>query len=790
MSADPGGAELSARAKRGLRAVHVPVPRRADLVVPIEIKFQAPGLRKDWVERPELVQRLIAAAAAKLVLVNAPAGFGKTTLVAQWRASRMESRPVAWLSLDDGENDPSRLWRHIIRALQKACPGLAGEENPRELAVHDPDITGTVLPVLLNELARLTAPVVLVLDDYQAITEPSCHEQMMFFLLHLPSCVQVVLITRTSPPLPFGRLRAAGEMVELRARELRFTPARAALLVQMISAAELSISDIAMLVARTEGWPAGLYLAALSLRGHPDPGAFVRQFSGDNRFITDFLAEEVLSYESAEIRQFLAWTSIFSRFSAPLCDAVLGSVNAAEIIDTLDRENLFTVPLDEIRQWFRYDSLFAQMLRSYLTRTEPDLVTALHERASGWYRRAGLVDESVSHAVAAGDHAGAVELIAGHWHAYVDSGRAATVRAWLRLLGDDAIGADPLAAHCAAWIAALTGDRDSVRRWLPVIEASSRAEPLPDGMRSLKSSVALLRGVFGFEGYRVMREGAVTAVELESDPASPWYALARAALGFSLYLSGEPEAAEELLEEAVSSEAAIPLVRMFGLSVLSLTAVELGKLARAQELADAARHLGTRSGGTETPPSSLAYLAAGAVYAARGQLREARSELENAVEFRGRAPNASPWTTVEAQAMLTQVLLDLGDRSGAAALIDQTRLLLASLPDPTAALLARLERLEQQAAGRPRGVSLADPLTEREVAVLHLLQGTLSLREIGQELHLSANTIKTHTQAIYRKLGVSTRNDAVERGRQVGGLLSGGDQISWRSLARRTASFR
>jgi LuxR family maltose regulon positive regulatory protein len=757
--------------------------------VPIETKFHAPGLRRDWVERSYLVQRLIAASAAKLILVDAPAGFGKTTLVAQWRASRMESRPFAWLSLDDGENDPSRFWRHIMHALQKACPGLAGEENHRELAVHDPDITGTVLPVLLNELARLAAPVVLVLDDYQAITEPGCHEQMMFFLLHLPSCVQVVLITRTSPSLPLGRLRAAGEMVELRTRELRFTPAQAALLVQMISAAELSISDIAMLVARTEGWPAGLYLAALSLRGHPAPGAFVRQFSGGNRFITDFLAEEVLSYEPAEIRQFLARTSILSRFSAPLCDAVLGSVNAAEIIDTLDRENLFTVPLDEIRQWFRYHGLFAQMLRGYLTRTEPDLVTTLHERASDWYRRAGLVDESVSHAVAAGDHAGAVELIAGHWHAYVDSGRAGTVRAWLRLLGDDAIRVDPLAAHCAAWIAALTGDRESVRRWLPVIEAASRAGSLPDGMRSLKSSVALLRGVFGFEGYRVMREGAATAAELESDPASPWYALARAALGFSLYLSGEPEAAEESLEEAVSSEAAIPLVRMFGLSVLSLTAVELGKLARAQELADAARRLGTRGGENETSPSSLAYMAAGAVYAARGQLQEARSELKHAVEFRGRVPNSSPWT-IEALATLTQVLLDMGDRSGAAELIDQLRLLLASLPDPTEALQVRLERLEQQAAGRPKVVSLADPLTEREVAVLHLLQGTLSLREIGQELHLSANTIKTHTQAIYRKLSVSTRHDAVERGRQVGGLLPGGDQISLRCLARRTASFR
>ena len=443
--------------------------------MPIETKFHAPGLRRGWVERAYLIQRLVAAAAAKLILVDAPAGFGKTTLVAQWQASGTESRPFAWLSLDDGENDPSRLWWHIMHALRKACPGLAGEDNSRELLAQDPDITGTVLPVLVNELAALNAPVVLVLDDYQAITEPSCHEQIAFFLLHLPPSAQVVLITRTSPPLPLARLRAAGEMIELGARELRFTPGEAALLVQTISAAELSISDIATLVERTEGWPASLYLAALSLRGHPAPGAFVRQFSGDNRFITDFLAEEVLSRQPAEIRQFLARTSILSRFNAALCDAVLGSANAAEIIDILDRDNLFVVPLDEIRQWFRYHNLFAQMLRDHLARTEPDLVTTLHERASHWYRRAGPVDESIGHALAAGDQAGAIELIAGHWYAYVDSGRAATVRSWLRLLGDDVISANPLAAHCAAWTAALAGDRESVRRWLPVVAAAPHA---------------------------------------------------------------------------------------------------------------------------------------------------------------------------------------------------------------------------------------------------------------------------------------------------------------------------
>ena len=668
---------------------------------------------------------------------------------------------------------PARLWWYITHALRRACPGLSGAAVVSD---HQAQVSGaavTVLPALVNELMMLSDPVVLVLDDYHAVTEPSCHEQMTFFLRHLPSSVQVVLITRTDPPLPLARLRGAGEMVELRARELRFALPEAALLVRAISAVELSEPDLAVLAERSEGWPAGLHLAALSLRGHPSPSAFVRQFSGDNKFITDFLVEEVLSRQPAEIRQFLMRTSILSRFCAPLCDAVAGSANAAAIIDILDRENLFIVPLDEIRQWFRYHSLFARVLRGQLERSEPGRITALHERASAWHRRSGSVDEAIGHAVAAGDLAGAVQLIAGHWYAYVDSGQVATVRRWLRILGDSAISADPVAAHCAAWTAALAGDRESVRRWLPVMETGPGDEPLPDGMRSLRSSVALLRSIYGFDGFRVMRESAATAVELESDPASPWYALARTALGLYLYLSGEPDAAERVADEAVSSEAAIPLVRMLSLCTLSLAAAELGQLARAEELAQAARHLGTHIGVSEAPLGSLCSMAAGAVYAARGQLGEARDELEHAVRVRQAVPGVSAWTTVKAMVMLTRVLLVMGDdRAGAAYLIDQARLLLASLPDPAEALMGQLTWLDRQVAGRPRVTSLADPLTEREVEVLHLLQGSLSLREIGQELHLSANTIKTHTQAIYRKLGVSTRYAAIERGRADGILLS------------------
>jgi LuxR family maltose regulon positive regulatory protein len=647
-----------------------------------------PGLaaQKGWVERVELVDYLARATASKLLLVDAPAGFGKTTLIAQWRSSQDESRPFAWVSLDPGDNDPSQLWWHVAHALQQACPKLDADEIMRAVRSRAPDITQTILPLLINKLAVLPEPLVLVLDDYHVIRERDCHDQVAFLVSHLPQALQLVLITRAHPPLPLARWRASREMVEVRARELRFGLAQAAELVAAVGI-ELSQTDLADLVDRAGGWPAGIYLAALSMRGHPSPGDFIRQFIGNSRFVVDFLTEEVLSSQPDEIRRFLARTSILSRFSAPLCQAVAGSANAAEIIGTLERENLFVIPLDDNRQWFRYCHLFAQVLRNELARTEPEIVPALHERASAWYRQSGSADEAICHAHAAGDVTGAVNLIAGNWPAYVDSGQVAKVRGWLSPLGDSRISADPVAAHCAAWAAALSGDRESLRRWLPVIEAAAHDGPLPDGIRSLQSSAALLKGTFGLEGIGPMREAATQATRLETDPASPWYAVARASCAAAAFWSGDRDAAAIYAQAALSGTGSRPAIRMLGHAILSLIAVDQGNPDDAEQHARIAREI---------------------MAAAGPDLR------------------AAPWGTVE--------------------------------------ILARLDRLEGWLAARPPEI----PLTEREAAVLRLLCGTLSLREIGQELCLSQNTIKSHAKAIYRKLDVATRHDAIARGREIG----------------------
>jgi LuxR family maltose regulon positive regulatory protein len=730
----------------------------------LETKLHAPAARTEWVQRAELVARL-AGANAKLVLVAAPAGFGKTTLVAQWQLSPAESRPFAWISLDPGDNDPGRLWWHVAHALQRACPQFSADSVLALVRGQPPDLAETLLPLLINELAKLTEPVLLVLDDYHVISEPDCHDQLAFLLLHLPPTVELVLLTRADPPLPLARVRAAGELAEVGAHELRFAPAHAAELVAAVAGLELSPADLAKLVDLTEGWPAGIYLAALLLHGRPSPHDVIQRFSGKSRFVEEFLAEEVLGRQPGHVRQFLLRTSILGRFCAPLCEAVTGSADAAEIIDTLERENLFVVPLDDTRQWFRYHHLFAEMLRAELSRAEPEIVPALHERAAAWYRRSGCADEAISHACSAGDVAGVIDLMARHWYAYVNSGQVATVRRWLSLLGDDIVSAEPLAAHCAAWAAALSGDQESLRRWLPLVKAGDYEGALPDGIRSLRSSAALLQGIFGFEGIGRMRAAAAEAVALETDPASPWHALARISYASALYLSGDFDAA--VVQAQHTSPAGAPaLTRVLGLAVLSLVAVDRGELDQAEQWARTAQEIlaSADPGLSAAPQSSLAFTAAGEVAARRGWLIEARWEFERALESRRGKQGISPWPTLELLLRFAPVLSDLGDRPRALALLTEARSILVASPDGAEAQFARLDRIERRLAGRPQSIALGAPLTEREAAVLRLLRGSLSLREIGQELYLSQNTIKTHTRAIYRKLGVSTRHDAIARG--------------------------
>ena len=399
----------------------------------VETKLYIPKLRRSLVARPRLSGRLSRGAEARLTLVSAPAGFGKTTLLAEWLAAAPTERSVAWLSLEESDRQPASYWTYVITALQGVVPGVGTSALPL-LQSGQPPIE-TVLATVLNELGGVRDDVYLVLDDFHLVDGPDLQAGMTFLLEHLPPRVHLVVSTREDPALPLARLRTRGELVEVRAADLRFTLDEVAAYLNDVTGLGLASGDIAALEGRTEGWIAALQLAALSMQGRDDVAGFIAGFAGDDRYIVDYLVEEVLERQPAAVRGFLVQTSILDRLSGPLCDAVTGQGGGKAMLESLDRANLFVVPLDDRRRWYRYHHLFADVLHAHLTDEHPDRVAALHRRASRWYEQNGEPSQAIRHALAAGDverAAGLVELAIPELRR---TRQEATIRGWLDVPG-------------------------------------------------------------------------------------------------------------------------------------------------------------------------------------------------------------------------------------------------------------------------------------------------------------------------------------------------------------------
>ena len=359
-------------------------------------KHRLPSRRPGAVSRQRLAGRLEAVSRSALTVLSAPAGFGKTTLLAEWLASCADDAAVAWLSLDRSDNEPALFWTYVVRAMQTAVEGI-GSGALQVLASASPPIDAA-LAALLNDLDGLSADLVLVLDDYHLVETPEVHDGMTFLLEHQPPQLHVVVSTRVDPPLPMARMRARGRLVEVRAADLRFTSEEAAAYLNGPMDLGLSDDDVAALEGRTEGWIAALQMAALSLQGREDASAFIAGFAGDDRYVVDYLAEEVLARQPAEVRQFLLETSVLERLTGPLCDAVTGRHGGKATLVALERANLFLVPLDDRRQWYRYHHLFADVLRAHLLDERPDQVAELHRRASEWFEVHDDMSQAISHA--------------------------------------------------------------------------------------------------------------------------------------------------------------------------------------------------------------------------------------------------------------------------------------------------------------------------------------------------------------------------------------------------------
>jgi LuxR family maltose regulon positive regulatory protein len=442
-------------------------------------KLYAPGRRPGLVPRPRLTERLDDGLGRGLLLVCAPAGYGKTVLLADW--VRRVHAPVAWLSLDAGDNDPARFWRHGLAALDRVRPGLADRVEPLLGPPAPASYTGLVT-VLINELSAEpgTAEALLVLDDYHLIESEAVHRSVEFLLAHRPPGLHLVLATRCDPPLPLARMRGRGQLTEVRAAELRFTADEAAALLRHMAAeAGATVPDAAAaaLTARTEGWAAGLQLAGLSLRGRSDAAGLVAAFAGSHRYVLDFLAEEVLEQQNEQVRRFLLETSVLDTLSGALCDAVTGKSGCQVLLERVERAGLFLVPLDEVRGWWRYHHLFADLLRARLQAEHPARAVELHRNAASWYADHGLSDSAVRHAVAAGDATWAARLIEQHFDmVYSWYGEATTIHRWLATLPAELIESRPRLLLAQAQLAAASGRLDAVE---PLLDAAERAAERP-----------------------------------------------------------------------------------------------------------------------------------------------------------------------------------------------------------------------------------------------------------------------------------------------------------------------
>jgi LuxR family transcriptional regulator, maltose regulon positive regulatory protein len=471
-------------------------------------KLHVPQPQPRFVPRRRLVQALDEGLARGRVLVCAPAGFGKTALLADW--ARGAGRPVAWLSLDGGDSDPARFWRYAVAALDRARPGLAGRVGPVL-----PRSSGALVTALINELAAGPGPdeVLLVLDDYHLVDSGPVHESVAFLLENLPPGLGVVVSGRADPPLPLARLRARGQLAELRAADLRFTPEEAAALLGETAGPGLPGPAVAALTARTEGWAAGLQLAGLSLRGQADAAGFAAAFSGSHRFVLDYLADEVLERQEGQMRAFLLETSVLERLSGELCDAVTGRSGSQAMLADIERAGLFLVPLDEVRGWWRYHHLFADLLRARLQAEQPGRAQALHRAAAAWCEEHDLADDAVRHALTAGDAAWAARLIERHVETLLGRGEGATLRRWLSALPAGSVRDRPRLCLAQAYGAAQGFQVEALEALLDDADrafAVSGDEPyepslgppqgdsvlanVPAGIAFLRASLARLRG--------------------------------------------------------------------------------------------------------------------------------------------------------------------------------------------------------------------------------------------------------------------------------------------------------
>ncbi|MGR6964981.1 LuxR C-terminal-related transcriptional regulator [Geodermatophilus sp. URMC 61] len=651
-------------------------------------KLHAPRRRRGLVARPRLIERLSRGDEAALTLVSAPAGFGKTTVLTDWlSAVAAANRSVAWLSLDARDNDPALFWAYLVAAVQTALPDVGA--GALALLSTPQTSAEAVVASLVNDLDAVPGDLVLVLDDYHVIGSPDVHEGMAYLLEHLPAHAHLVIAGRADPPLPLARLRVRGELVDVRAADLRFTPGEAAEYLTRAMGLALSAGEVAALDTRTEGWIAALQLAALSMQGRTDLTAFLTDFAGDDRYIVDYLAEEVLQRQPERIRSFLLQTSILSRLSGPLCDAVTGRHDGRETLEALDRANLFLIPLDDRRRWYRYHHLFADVLQAHLQGEQPDAVADLHRRAADWHETTGERAEAVHHALAGGDHARAAELIELLLPALQQGRQEATMRRWLAALPREVLRVRPVLSIGYAAALMVSGLTDGVEehlrdaeRWVARTPGNGQDLGAPaaemvvvdeEAFRRVPSAISLYRAgqaLLSGDPAGTIRHARAALDRAGADDDHLSRGPAAGLLGLAYWGTGDLDAGHRWYAEAAAHlERAGHLSDVAGCTI-ALADIRLaqGRLGEALRTLERALRLVTPEARPPLRGAADVHVGIAGVLIERGELDAARRHLATGRKLEEHA--ALPQTSYRWRVAMAGICEAEGDLDGALALLE------------------------------------------------------------------------------------------------------------------------
>jgi len=738
-------------------------PRPGPVLDLVASKLRRPLTRPGTILRLPLVERLAQAEPRPIVSVVAPPGYGKTTMLAQWAERNGQS--FAWVSVDENDNDPKVLLTYVAEALNAVQP--VGERVFDALASPASSVPGSVVPRLGAAFAAMTTPVTLVLDDVHVLRNQECRAALSVLADHVPDRSRLVLAGQAPPPLRTARLRAEGKILEIGPADLSLTCEEADGLLREAGVV-LGSDEVTELYRRTEGWPVGLYLAALYLReGGSLPGASAA-FGRDDRLVSEYVESEFLARIPQPQRVFLTRTAVLERMCGPLCEAVLERPGSGTDLAGLARSNLLLVPLDRRGQWYRYHRLFREMLLAELERTEPALLPVLRRRAADWYLRNGLPEQALEYSIAASDVDSAARLVEGLTLPAYRSGRVTTLRRWFGWLEDqDGIAGHPLAAVWGAILAARTGRPAEAERWAGVVDRwQHETEAQPDS--PVTGWAAVLRAVLCRAGVKQMSADADEAARrlTRAGIAAPVVPLLQ---GIAQLLNGDRDGGDVSFENVIDlRDSGAPDVLAMALCERALLAMARHDWGLAEDLAGQARAVLHQGGFEDSYVTPLACAAQARVDMHRGDAAAARQQLVGAQRLRPVLTYIFPYIAVQARIELARVHLALADTAGAWTLMREIDKILKRRPDlgtlvsDAQALRVRLAQERESNGPRPSA------LTTAELRVLPMLATHLSFREIGAELFLSANTVRSQGISVYRKLGAATRSQAVTRARELG----------------------